>query len=72
MASSIHDFRRSKLFRAAIIVPTIIALIFSIFNLTAPNDPEEISPLDNAIVAFSESLNNPTLNGRDLEITLIA
>jgi ABC-2 type transport system permease protein len=43
MASSIHDFRRSKLFRAAIIVPTIIALIFSVFNLTAPNDPEKIS-----------------------------
>ena len=43
MASSINDFRRSKLFRAAIIVPTLIALIFSIFNLTAPNDPEKIS-----------------------------
>jgi hypothetical protein len=43
MASSINDFRRSKLFRAAIIVPTVIALIFSIFNLTAPNDPEKIS-----------------------------
>jgi len=43
MPSSINDFRRSKLFRAAIIVPTIIALIFSIFSLTAPNDPEKIS-----------------------------
>ena len=43
MASSIHDFRRSKLFRAAIIVPTIIALIFSVFNLTAPNDPENFT-----------------------------
>ncbi|MGB0545199.1 MAG: ABC transporter permease [Candidatus Pseudothioglobus sp.] len=43
MPSSIHDFRRSNLFRAAIIVPTLIALIFSIFNLTAPNDPEKIS-----------------------------
>jgi len=43
MPSSINDFRRSKLFRAAIIVPTLIALIFSIFNLTSPNDPEKIS-----------------------------
>jgi ABC-2 type transport system permease protein len=43
MPSSINDFRRSNLFRAAIIVPILIALIFSIFNLTAPNDPEKIS-----------------------------
>ena len=43
MPSPINDFRRSKLFKAAIIVPTLIALIFSIFNLTAPNDPEKIS-----------------------------
>ena len=33
---------------------------------------EEISPLDKAIFAFSESLNNPTLNGSDLEIALMA
>jgi hypothetical protein len=33
---------------------------------------EEISPLDKAVFAVSESLNNPTLKGRDLEIALIA
>jgi len=43
MPSSLNDFRRSKLFRAAVIVPILIALIFSLFNLTAPNDPEKIS-----------------------------
>jgi len=43
MPSSNNDFRQSKLFRAAIVVPTLIALIFSIFNLTTPNDPEKIS-----------------------------
>jgi len=43
MPSSLNDFRRSKLFRAAVVVPIAIALIFSLFNLTAPNDPEKIS-----------------------------
>ena len=38
MPSSISDFRRSELFKPAIIVPTVIMLIFSIFNLTAPSD----------------------------------
>ena len=33
MPSSLNDFRRSKLFRAAVIVPILIALIFSLFNL---------------------------------------
>ena len=43
MPSSISDFRRSKLFIPAIIVPTVIMLVFSIFNLTAPSDPARIS-----------------------------
>jgi hypothetical protein len=42
MPSSISDFRRSELFKPAIIVPTVIMLIFSIFNLTAPSDPARI------------------------------
>ena len=42
MPSSISDFRRSELFKPAIIVPTVIMLIFSIFNPTAPSDPARI------------------------------
>ena len=33
---------------------------------------EEISPLDKDVFAVSESLNNPTRNGSDLEIALMA
>ncbi len=63
MASSINDFRRSKLFRAAIIVPTVIALIFSIFNLTAPNDPEKISSnFKLGIVNLDKSKSFPLLS----------
>ena len=43
MPSSFSDFRRSQLFKPAIIVPTVIMLVFSIFNLTAPSDPARIS-----------------------------
>ena len=43
MPSSFSDFRRSELFKPAIIVPTVIMLVFSIFNLTAPSDPARIS-----------------------------
>ena len=42
MPSSYSDFRRSELFKPAIIVPTVIMLVFSIFNLTAPSDPARI------------------------------
>ena len=43
MPSSISQFRRSELFKPAIIVPTVIMLFFSIFNLTAPADPARIA-----------------------------
>ncbi len=43
MSSSLSDFRRSSLFKPAIIVPTVIMLIFSIFTLTAPSDPVRIA-----------------------------
>ena len=39
MPSSIDQFRRSELFKPAIMVPAMIMLIFSLFNLTAPADP---------------------------------
>jgi len=39
MSSSIDQFRRSELFKPAIMVPAMIMLIFSLFNLTAPADP---------------------------------
>jgi ABC-2 type transport system permease protein len=42
MPSPYSDFRRSELFKPAIIVPTVIMLVFSIFNLTAPADPARI------------------------------
>ncbi len=41
MASSINDFRRSKLFRAAIIVPTVIALIFRYLILLHRTTPKK-------------------------------
>ena len=43
MPSSISQFRRSELFKPAIIVPIVIMLFFSIFNLTAPSDPARIA-----------------------------
>jgi len=43
MPSTSTDFRRSGLFKPAIIVPTIIMLFFSLFNLTAPQDPARIA-----------------------------
>jgi hypothetical protein len=43
MPSSLSDFRRSELFKPAVIVPTVIMLVFSIFNLTAPSDPARIT-----------------------------
>ena len=39
MSSSIDQFRHSELFKPAIMVPAMIMLIFSLFNLTAPADP---------------------------------
>lgn len=39
MKTVIRNLRSHPMFRAAIIVPTSIMLIFSIFNLTAPPDP---------------------------------
>jgi len=43
MPSPLSDFRRSELFKPAILVPTLIMLIFSIFNLTTPSDPARIA-----------------------------
>ena len=43
MPSSIAEFRRSELFKPAILVPTLIMLIFSIFNLTTPSDSARIA-----------------------------
>ena len=63
MPSSLNDFRRSKLFRAAVVVPILIALIFSLFNLTAPNDPEKISSnFKLGIVNLDASLELPLIS----------
>jgi len=63
MPSSLNDFRRSKLFRAAVIVPILISLIFSLFNLTAPNDPEKIaSNFKLGIVNLDTSITIPRIS----------
>tara|TARA_B100000929_G_scaffold247349_1_gene206044 strand:- start:359 stop:1450 length:1092 start_codon:yes stop_codon:yes gene_type:complete len=63
MSSALSQFRQSPLFKPAIIVPTIIMLIFSFFNLTAPTDPVRIASSFNlGIVNQDEGLTFPPLN----------
>jgi len=38
MSSSIDQFRRSELFKPAVMVPAMIMLIFSLFNKYFPDD----------------------------------
>ncbi|MFV2001653.1 MAG: YhgE/Pip domain-containing protein [Paracoccaceae bacterium] len=43
MITALNSIRHSTTFRAAILVPAAIALIFSLFNLTAPPDSQRIA-----------------------------
>ena len=62
MPSSIDQFRRSELFKPAIMVPAMIMLIFSLFNLTAPADPVRSSSAFNlGVVNQDEGLNFPPM-----------
>jgi len=62
MSSSIDQFRRSELFKPAIMVPAMIMLIFSLFNLTAPTDPVRTASAFNlGVVNQDEGLTFPPM-----------
>jgi len=62
MSSSIDQFRRSEFFKPAIMVPAMIMLIFSLFNLTAPVDPVRTASAFNlGIVNQDEGLTFPPM-----------
>ena len=62
MSSSIDQFRRSELFKPAIMVPAMIMLIFSLFNLTAPTDPVRTAAAFNlGVVNQDEGLTFPPM-----------
>ena len=62
MSSSIDQFRRSELFKPAIMVPAMIMLIFSLFNLTAPADPVRTASAFNlGVVNQDEGLTFPPM-----------
>ena len=62
MSSSIAEFRQSKLFKPAIMVPAMIMLIFSLFNLTAPADPVRTAAAFNlGVVNQDEGLTFPPM-----------
>ena len=62
MSSSIAEFRRSKLFKPAIMVPAMIMLVFSFFNLTAPADPVRTASAFNlGVVNQDEGLTFPPM-----------
>jgi len=62
MSSSIDQFRRSELFKPAIMVPAMIMLIFSFFNLTAPADPARAAAAFNlGVVNQDEGLTFPPM-----------
>ena len=62
MPSSIDQFRRSELFKPAIMVPAMIMLIFSLFNLTAPADPVRTASAFNlGVVNQDEGLTFPPM-----------
>jgi len=63
MSSSIDQFRRSELFKPAIMVPAMIMMIFSLFNLTAPADPVRTASAFNlGVVNQDEGLAFPPMN----------
>ena len=62
MSLSIAEFRRSKLFKPAIMVPAMIMLVFSLFNLTAPADPVRTASAFNlGVVNQDEGLTFPPM-----------
>ena len=73
MSSSIAEFRQSKLFKPAIMVPAMIMLIFSLFNLTAPADPERTAAAFNlGVVNQDEGLTFPPMKLASLAMEGIA
>jgi len=73
MPSSIAEFRRSELFKPAIMVPTMIMLIFSLFNLTAPTDPVRTASAFNlGVVNQDEGLTFPPMKLASLAMEGIA
>ena len=73
MPSSIAEFRRSELFKPAIMVPTMIMLIFSLFNLTAPVDPiRTASAFNLGVVNQDEGLTFPPMKLATLAMEGIA
>jgi len=73
MSSSIAEFRQSKLFKPAIMVPAMIMLIFSLFNLTAPADPVRTAAAFNlGVVNQDEGLTFPPMKLASLAMEGIA
>jgi len=73
MSSSIDQFRRSELFKPAIMVPAMIMLIFSLFNLTAPAEPERTAAAFNlGVVNQDEGLTFPPMKLASLAMEGIA
>jgi len=73
MSSSIDQFRRSELFKPAIMVPAMIMLIFSLFNLTAPADPKRTAAAFNlGVVNQDEGLTFPPMKLASLAMEGIA
>ena len=58
----IHRFLSAPLARPAMIVPTVIMLVFSVFTLTAPMDPARLAPaITLGIVNQDEGLTMPPI-----------
>lgn len=63
LSKALHD---RPMLRGALIAPSLIALIFSLFNLSAPPDPARIAPLVNvATVNLDTGLPFPPINIAD-------
>ncbi len=62
MPSLIQTFLSAPLARPAMIVPTLIMLVFSVFTLTAPMSPERLAPtITLGIVNQDEGLTMPPI-----------
>jgi ABC-2 type transport system permease protein len=63
MKSVITDVRHNPLFRAAVIVPSLIVLVFSLFNLTSAPDQERVAnAVKVGIVNLDAGMTFPPIN----------